>query len=761
VFTSWLRQLTQQTRHATRTHRRPRPRVRPGVEHLETRLTPTTTSLTLSPGSVVQGGEFTATAQVFDGGGNRVLVGQVTFSAYGKTKSDRLEFTSGVLQETVISAGPEWVTIGAAYSQGGPDLPDSSAELREDVLGATNAAAVAPTASVNVGQAITLQGQAKPVFSGEPQPSGGTLTFFVDGANVGTAPVGADGTASFSYVPLFGGSHQFQVQYNGTDNPDPQVNFAPSALSAPASFTASQPFGTLALAASASPVAAGQPVAFTATFAPPPGGAAPTGTVLFAIDGATVRVPLNGDTATYTASGLTAGTHQVSAIYSGDQNYVPEASNSLTEQVLPATTTTLTVSPSPTVFGQAITLTATVSDSQNQPVGGTITFQDGEAPLVTLPVSGNQAVYTWATPTAGTHHLIAIFSGDPNFAFSQGLAQATVLGASETTLAVSPAPAAGQALTVTVTVAAQAAFGNQTTTPPGSVTLLVNGSPFQTAALTGGVVKFTLPAMLPGAYTLRADYAGDTATFGPSSSGGTAVTVQPAASQTSLATSAPVAGQPLTLTATVSGQLVVGGQPVPPAGSVTFFDGTANLGTLALTGGQASFTVPGLAAGAHHFRAGYSSSNGNYAGSSSADLPLTVTPVVTPPTTATPPPTVSQVTPPGLPGLTDVSALVLLVPVRHGRKANPLHQFFMLENLSGMAIRGPLYVVLDGLGKKVKLLNAAGVAAAHLTPGDPYILVPVDQLAPGQAVPITLLFAARRNAPVQFATAVLAGSGVV
>jgi hypothetical protein len=766
MFPSWLRRLVRrQVVPPTRTPRRSRPpvrRARPGVEQLEGRLTPTTTNLTLSPGAVVEGNPFTATAQVFDGGGNRVLVGQVTFSAFGKSKSDRLEFTSGVLQEPINPHAIGWATIEAAYSQGGPDLPDSSAVLREDVLGATAATPAPLTAPVSVGQVITLQGQAVPVFGGDPQPSGGTMTFFVDGANVGTAPVGVDGNASLSYVPLFGGTHQFQVQYNGTDNPDPQANFAPSAVSAAASFTASQPFGTLAVTSSANPVAAGQPVTFTATFAPPAGGAAPTGTVTFAIDAATVTAPLNGDTATYTAPGLTVGTHQASAVYNGDRNYVPEASNTLAEQVLPATTTALAVSPTPGAFGQPIALTATVSDSLSQPVRGTVTFEDGTLPLVTVPVSGNQAVYTWNGAAAGAHQVRAVYSGDTTFAGSTSAAvPENVLGASQTMLTVSPSPAAaGQPLTVTVTVGAQATPGNQTGTPQGGVTLFVNSKPLQTATLTDGGAAFAVPAMLPGTYTLRADYSGDTTTFGPSSSGDTPVLVQPALSRTTLAASPAAVGQPLTLTATVSGQLVIGGQPVPPAGSVTFFDGTANLGTIALAGGQVSCTVPGLAAGAHDFRAAYTSSNGPYTGSSSADLLLTVAPVVTPPPTTTPP-TASQVTPPIVAGLTDVSAVVVLTPVRHGRKASPLRQSFLLRNISGRAIQGPLYVVLDGLSKKVRLLNASGVARMHLTPGDPYVLVPTDQLAPGRAVPFTLLFAIKRNARVQFASAVLAGSGVV
>ena len=122
-------------------------------------------------------------------------------------------------------------------------------------------------------------------------------------------------------------------------------------------------------------------------------------------------------------------------------------------------------------------------------------------------------------------------------------------------------------------------------------------------------------------------------------------------------------------------------------------------------------------------------------------------------------------TPPGGPGatgLTDVSAVVSVTPVkaRH-HHPNPRQEEVTLKNNSGSAIQGPLVVILDGLPKKVRLKNAAGTAKAHGKPGDPFATVNVSTFAAGQTLSLTLLFSNPRNVPVHFRTVVLAGTGTV
>jgi hypothetical protein len=86
------------------------------------------------------------------------------------------------------------------------------------------------------------------------------------------------------------------------------------------------------LTSSKNPSNSGDAVTFTATVACP--AFTPTGTVTFTVDGtAGTPVTLSGGTATFTTSGLTAGSHSVSAAYSGDSNCGPATSSVLTQVV--------------------------------------------------------------------------------------------------------------------------------------------------------------------------------------------------------------------------------------------------------------------------------------------------------------------------------------------------------------------------------------------------------------------------------------------
>src|SRR5205823_4066431 len=68
-----------------------------------------------------------------------------------------------------------------------------------------------------------------------------------------------------------------------------------------------------------------------------------------------------------------------------------------------------------------------------------------------------------------------------------------------------------------------------------------------------------------------------------------------------------------------------------PTGAVTFMDGTTTLGTVAVSGGQASFMSNTLASGVHSITAVYSG-DANFNPHTSAALVQTVTPA---PTTTT------------------------------------------------------------------------------------------------------------------------------
>ncbi|MGZ7078113.1 MAG: Ig-like domain repeat protein [Thermoanaerobaculia bacterium] len=87
-----------------------------------------------------------------------------------------------------------------------------------------------------------------------------------------------------------------------------------------------------------------------------------------------------------------------------------------------ATTTTITSSSNPSAPGQSITLFANVTSGTAGAISGTITFQDGSAPLGTMPVVAGQAALATSALTEGLHSVTAEYNGDAQFAPSTSTA---------------------------------------------------------------------------------------------------------------------------------------------------------------------------------------------------------------------------------------------------------------------------------------------------------------------------------------------------
>jgi hypothetical protein len=171
-----------------------------------------------------------------------------------------------------------------------------------------------------------------------------------------------------------------------------------------------------------------------------------------------------------------------------------------------------------------------------------------------------------------------------------------------------------------------------------------------------------------------------------------------------------------------------------PQGSVTFFIDGVPQGPVALSNGTASITLT-LPAGPHTVTATYS-----------GDVSFTTSTGAVHETVL---------------GITDVSGLVTATRVSHKHHGNTFKQTFMLQNMSGMPITGPLDLLLDGLTGGVMLMNATGLSQTHVKPGDPFVMVPVMELAPGQSVMVDLVFNNPRHKNISFTTFVLAGMGTV
>ncbi len=182
---------------------------------------------------------------------------------------------------------------------------------------------------------------------------------------------------------------------------------------------------TTTLASNADPQGPNQTVSYTATVTNQNGGSV-TGSIAFQPFGGSppAVIPLRNNQAVYTASYKKPGRVFLSAIYSGDANNAASTSSGITEfiQHLPTPSkTVLTTSGSPSLVGQPLTFTATVTwNNGTIPNGTLVTFYDSKTEIGTRTTTGGIAAFTTSTLMAKKHTIIAIYAGDATFTKSKG-----------------------------------------------------------------------------------------------------------------------------------------------------------------------------------------------------------------------------------------------------------------------------------------------------------------------------------------------------
>ena len=264
---------------------------------------------------------------------------------------------------------------------------------------------------------------------------------------------------------------------------------------------------TTALASSLNPSAYSTAVTFTATVTSFSG--TPTGTVKF-YNSSTVlgSGTLSSGVATFTTATLAAGAHSISAVYQGTAKFVSSTSNTVTQTVnAAATTTTVSSSLNPSNLGQAVTFTATVNSSVGTPTGK-VTFSFGSTTLGSVTLSNGVATLTTSALPGGRDSVVAKYAGTTNFAASTGSIIQVVnsAGATTTTTLVSGEPynPVGHSVTFTATVTASSG------TPTGTVTFFDGSTSLGTETLSGGTAQLSTSALPAGTETITAFYNGAT-----------------------------------------------------------------------------------------------------------------------------------------------------------------------------------------------------------------------------------------------------------
>jgi hypothetical protein len=499
------------------------------------------------------------TVNFWDGpAGTGIFLGSGTLGLGGRARvTDKFWFSD-------FGHGPNAHQINAVYNPAGanfnPNFVGSTGNFAQDVIydaGISVSLAAGSPSPSRYGEDFTMVAT---VHSATTSGSGvqgsgtflGTVTFYDAGVAIATlSNVGGSGT-SFSVTlknsqlasPLGYGTHSITAKYT----PNAAVSdFGPAGPGAPLSqtiyrdpttATITSPIGTQSLPYQDT---YGIPLTFTAV-ATSQHGTIPAGQLTF-FDGAntlqTVTLDKTG-TATFAISTLSAGTtHQITAQYLGNGNLQPSPASAIdyiavaqaqTSTAISATTGSPPAAANATVYGQAITFSATITTLSGAGVpAGTVTFSDlstggtvlGSTTSIT-PLTATSGVativYSALSVSATPHEIAANFSSSGNYGSSSSAQPpaadwfVTVSKANTTvTLSSSSNPSfVGQGVNFSARVAAAAPGSG---VPTGRVAFYIDGSPtpFATVALSNGVA--TSPAvsnLLAGPHNVTATYLPDT-----------------------------------------------------------------------------------------------------------------------------------------------------------------------------------------------------------------------------------------------------------
>jgi hypothetical protein len=405
-------------------------------------------------------------------------------------------------------------------------------------------------------------------------------------------------------------------------------------------------------------------------------------------NGLQVYLAGNAETAQFSPFTVTGcGTHSIVATYSSDTNYATSTSPvaSVSQNGL-ATTISVVQTPQNPVYGQAVTLTATLAPYVNGSFSSDtkdVTFFDGSTSLGTAALSGGVASLS-ITPSTGPHSFTAVYAGgDCALTGSTSLADIATVGKATPTITwANPAPIVYGTPLSSAQLNATASIPGTPTSLPGTLiyspaigavplagtdTLSVSFTPNDSAnyATTTSTVTITVSSAVLSvtAQDATRPYGAPDPTFSGKITGAlSGDTFTESFTTAATSTSAPgtyaivpsvtgpnlaqytqsVTNGTLTITKAASTSSIVSsatavspGQNVTltanvvsatsgtPTGTVSFSTNGNLLGTASLTNGTATYSVTTLTLGNNVITASYSGDN-NFTANAAASITVTV-----------------------------------------------------------------------------------------------------------------------------------------
>ncbi len=264
----------------------------------------------------------------------------------------------------------------------------------------------------------------------------------------------------------------------------------------------------------------------------------------------------------------------------------------------------------PVIGGFALTYAVNAGDYNNDGNADLIGTDNGSARAAvslsqvlqnsTASALANVAVFPLGS---GVHNVDASYAGDSIYIGSISSTVPLTAAPVNTALALTASPStailAGQAVTLTAVLSPYTVGPPFTTTNGESVNFFNGSTLLGSGTLTNGVAKLVTTALPVGSDLVSAVFPGDS-NYNPSTSNAFSATVTNIILVSSLNPSTYL--QPVTFTTTV---------PTGKTGTISFFDGTNNIGSVGITGTTASLTVSNLSVGSHDITSQYNSNVSN------------------------------------------------------------------------------------------------------------------------------------------------------
>jgi len=231
--------------------------------------------------------------------------------------------TAGVVTDTVTFTSP--------VSNGSPTMTLTTVSLVPAI--SVTASPMTLTYGTSVALTATIYG---------PSNTSGTVIFYSGTTQLASVAATASATATYTYTPAVG-VYSITATFTPTGAPTPTVT------SQPVTVTVKQATPTVSLSLSGTTAYTTTSVTMTATVTAT--GGTPTGKVIFYAGTTSLGSnTLSGNTASLTVTGLPVGTDCITAMYSGDSNYVTTTSSCTNIVVSPgfgvtATSTALAFQP--------------------------------------------------------------------------------------------------------------------------------------------------------------------------------------------------------------------------------------------------------------------------------------------------------------------------------------------------------------------------------------------------------------------------------